>query len=105
MKIYCNDRWHNVPDALLIMTEAWIEEGNHSHQTVLDLVDACKTLFSERADLECERNRMKQLLQEVSEHLHDPAHDSIIPWEMQDRIDAIIKPKGKTNESVNNATS
>ena len=105
MKIYCNDRWHNVPDALLIMTEAWIEEGNHSHQTVLDLVDACKALFSERATLECERDRLKQMLQEVSDYLHDPAHDYIISWEMRERIDAALKPKGKTNESIVNAAS
>jgi len=48
---------YNIDEALKILTDEWVDDGNYSAQTVIDLRDAlkyyikeCKTLEQQQAD-------------------------------------------------------
>jgi hypothetical protein len=38
--IYCSDEHLNIDEALKILTDEWVDDGNYSAQTVIDLRDA-----------------------------------------------------------------
>lgn len=40
--IYVNSEDHSINEALKILTDEWIDDGNYSAQTVIDLRDALK---------------------------------------------------------------
>jgi hypothetical protein len=53
--IYCNGEHLNIDEALKMLTDEWIDDGNYSAQTVIDLRDAlikymerCESLLEDR---------------------------------------------------------
>jgi len=40
--IYVNSKGHSINEALKILTDEWVDDGNYSAQTVIDLRDALK---------------------------------------------------------------
>jgi len=50
--IYVNSKSYNINKALKILTDEWIDDGNYSAQTVIDLRDALKYYIKECKKLE-----------------------------------------------------
>jgi predicted metal-dependent hydrolase len=55
--IYVNNKNHNINEALKILTDEWVDDGNYSAQTVIDLRDAvvfymkeCKKFEQQKID-------------------------------------------------------
>ena len=54
--IYYNDEHHSIDEALKMLTDEWIDDGNYCAQTVIDLRDALKYYIKECKKLEHERD-------------------------------------------------
>lgn len=50
--IYCSGEHLNIDEALKMLTDEWIDDGNYSAQTVIDLRDALKFYIEECKKLE-----------------------------------------------------
>jgi len=50
--IYCNGEHLNIDEALKMLTDEWIDDGNYCAQTVIDLRDALKYYIKECKKLE-----------------------------------------------------
>lgn len=54
--IYYNDEHHSIDEALKMLTDEWIDDGNYCAQTVIDLRDVLKYYIKECKKLEHERD-------------------------------------------------
>jgi hypothetical protein len=50
--IYYNDEHHSIDEALKMLTDEWVDDGNYCAQTVIDLRDALKFYIKECKKLE-----------------------------------------------------
>jgi hypothetical protein len=50
--IYVSGESHSIDEALKMLTDEWIDDGNYSAQTVIDLRDALKYYIKECKKLE-----------------------------------------------------
>jgi hypothetical protein len=54
--IYCSGEHLNIDEALKMLTDEWVDDGNYCAQTVIDLRDALKFYIEERKKLEKQIN-------------------------------------------------
>jgi hypothetical protein len=54
--IYCSDEHLNIDEALKILTDEWVDDGNYCAQTVIDLRDVLKYYIKECKKLEHEKD-------------------------------------------------
>lgn len=54
--IYYNDEHHSIEEALKMLTDEWIDDGNYCAQTVIDLRDALKFYIKKCKKLEQQIN-------------------------------------------------
>ena len=54
--IYYNDEHHSIDEALKMLTDEWIDDGNYCAQTVIDLRDVLKFYINKCKKLEKQIN-------------------------------------------------
>lgn len=54
--IYYNDEHHSIDEALKMLTDEWIDDGNYCAQTVIDLRDVLKFYIKKCKKLEQQIN-------------------------------------------------
>jgi hypothetical protein len=58
--IYCNGEHHSIDEALKMLTDEWIDDGNYCSQTVIDLRDALKYYIKKTDKLENDLDKFRE---------------------------------------------